>query len=174
MLLWWPAKSRTPEPAFRAEPAAATRDWPRGPELKRAIALVDGLDATLVLRSLSSRSSRWRGGGTEKPSDLIGRNAEIWILLGLGRPEEAWALHRTAVEMVPRPQRVSGMTAWLYDPIPRCVLLGDRATALKLLREGAADAEGRKTIRDRLQADARMAPIREGPEVAVILAEPPR
>jgi tetratricopeptide (TPR) repeat protein len=60
------------------------------------------------------------------PSDFTGRSAEIWTLLGLGRREEALALHRIALEGLRRPWRVTALASWWFDVIPRSLLLGDR------------------------------------------------
>jgi Flp pilus assembly protein TadD len=108
----------------------------------------------------------------EKPGDLTALNAEIWTFLGLGRLDEARALHRTAIEALRRPYRISAMTGWWFETIPRSLLLGDRTTALQLIREAAAEPEGRQTIRRRLQMDSRMGPFRDDPEITALLAEP--
>jgi tetratricopeptide (TPR) repeat protein len=109
----------------------------------------------------------------EAPSDQTTHLAEIWTLRGLARLDEARALHRTTLETLQRPYRVSGLAVWWIDVIPRCLMLGDRATAVQLIREAAGEQEGRRTIVHRMRADARMAPFRDDPEIAALLAEPP-
>ena len=108
----------------------------------------------------------------ENPSDQTTRNSEVWIMLGLGRTEEARALHHTDVESLRRPFRVLMTSVWWYGPIPRSLLVGDRETALQLIREGASEAEGRKWIRRQLQTDVRMAPFRDDPQITALLADP--
>jgi tetratricopeptide (TPR) repeat protein len=105
------------------------------------------------------------------PSDFTGRAAEIWTLLGLGRREEALALHRIALEGLRRPWRVTALASWWFDVIPRALLLGDRETALALIRDSTVDAEGRRVIKLRMNWDARMAPFRDDPEIVVLLAD---
>ncbi|MDI1338048.1 MAG: tetratricopeptide repeat protein, partial [Lacunisphaera sp.] len=108
----------------------------------------------------------------ENPSDQTYRRAEVWIMLGLGRQDEARALFRTALENYTRPYQISPLSGWVFDIIPMGLLVGERATAVQLIRESATSAEGRQTIRLRLQADARMATFRDDPEITALLAEP--
>jgi tetratricopeptide (TPR) repeat protein len=105
----------------------------------------------------------------ENPGDTTGRLAEIWTLHGLGRKDEALALHRVAMESRWRPHRVPTMVSWTFDAIPRALLVGDRAGALELMREAAAVPEDLRTLRLRMQWDARMAGYREDPEIAAVL-----
>jgi tetratricopeptide (TPR) repeat protein len=108
----------------------------------------------------------------EQPDDQTTRLAEIWTLRGLGRLDEARASNRTALETLRRPYRVSGLAVWWLDVIPCCLLLGEHATAVQLIREAAAERDGRRTILHRMKADARMAPFRDDPEIVALLAEP--
>lgn len=105
----------------------------------------------------------------ENPGDTTGRLAEVWTLLGLGRKDEALALHRVAMESRWRPHRVPAMASWTFDSIPRALLVGDRAGALELMREAAADPENVRTLRLRLQWDARMEPFRKDPEIVAVV-----
>ncbi len=105
----------------------------------------------------------------ENPGDTTGRLAEIWALLGLGRKDEALALHRVTMESRRRPHRVPPMVSWTFDTIPRALLVGDRAGAIELMREAAAFPEDLQTLRLRMQWDARMAGYREDPEIAAVL-----
>ncbi len=106
------------------------------------------------------------------PSDQTSRRAETWVRLGLGQLDEARAQYRTNLEAQARPHRVFAMTGWLFDFIPLGLLLGDRDTAVQLVREAASVPEGRKTIRHRMSVDARMALFRADPEIVALLAEP--
>ena len=100
-------------------------------------------------------------------------NVEFWTLLGLGRKEEARASYRRMIEGTRRPYAQSLFTGWWFTPIPASLLLGERATALELLRECFATLpESRAAIRVRFQMDPRMAPFREDPEIKALLAEP--
>jgi hypothetical protein len=63
-------------------------------------------------------------------------------------------------------------TNWWFQPIPCNLLIAERAVALQLIREGAANDSGRSTIRQRMKLDPRMAPWRDDPEIAALLAEP--
>ena len=106
------------------------------------------------------------------PSDVGSRLNEAWILHGLGRDEEARAALRIFNEAIEHPYRISPLNSWWFTPITANLLLGDRATAVELLREAGATAEGRATLRARLELDRRMAAFREDPEIKALLAEP--
>ena len=121
------------------------------------------------------------------PSNLSLRYLEASALLGLGRADEARAAHRVAMEAVARPYRYDLFETWWFSDIPRCLLLDDRATALQLLREaasgsawtpsGRASAEVgsnnvRTALRQAMRQDVRMAPFRDDPEIATLLADP--
>lgn len=100
-------------------------------------------------------------------------NVEFWTLLGLGRKQEARESYRRVIEGARRPYAQSLFTGWWYTAIPASLLLGERATALTLLRESVATLpESRAAIRLRFQMDPRMAPFRDDPEIVALLAEP--
>jgi TolB-like protein/Tfp pilus assembly protein PilF len=100
-------------------------------------------------------------------------SVEFWTLLGLGRKGEARASYRRMIEGTRRPYAQSLVTGWWYSAIPAALLLGERATALELLRESIVTLpESRVAYRLRFQIDPRMAPFRDDPEITALLAEP--
>jgi len=106
------------------------------------------------------------------PADVSARIAEVWILRGLGRADEARVANRVYLEALRRPYRVFAMSNWLFDAIPANLLLGERTTAVQLIREAAEIPEGRNTIQVRLKLDPRMAPWRDDAEIVALLAAP--
>jgi len=76
------------------------------------------------------------------PANIALRAIETCALLSLGRIDEARAANRVVMESVPRPYRYDPFDIWVFSPIPRCLLLGDRETALKLLREAVGAEAG--------------------------------
>lgn len=98
---------------------------------------------------------------------------EFWTLLGLGRAEEARISYRRLVEGSRRPYAQDMVNGWWFTVIPGSLLIGDRATALILLRESVATLpQSRAAYRLRFQIDPRMAPFRDDPEIKALLAEP--
>ena len=98
---------------------------------------------------------------------------EAWIKHALGRADEARAALRIFNESLTRPYVISPMSTWWFQAIPANLLLGERETALTLMREAATGVlPGRATIRSRLALDPRMAPFRADPEIIALLAEP--
>ncbi|MSU49098.1 MAG: TIR domain-containing protein [Opitutus sp.] len=122
-----------------------------------------------------------------EPTNLSLRNVETCALLGLGRLDEARAANRAVMESVRRPYRYDPFDVWWFSEIPRCLLLGERETALQILREAAGGeagtpsgriptgdtrVTGRAAVRMAMRQDARMAPFRDDPEIVALLAEP--
>ena len=73
-----------------------------------------------------------------KARDLANHNvlrAEAWVLRGLGRDDEARVLLRGMLEGLRRPYRYGPLGDWWFTAIPACLLMGDRANALTLIRE---------------------------------------
>ncbi len=100
---------------------------------------------------------------------------EYWTLLGLGRIEEAKASYRRVVEGTRRPYAQDMVNGWWFTTIPAALLIGDRATALALLRESVETRPvSREAFRLRFQIDPRMAPFRDDPEIKALLADPGR
>jgi tetratricopeptide (TPR) repeat protein len=98
---------------------------------------------------------------------------EFWTLLGLGHTEEAKVSHRRMVEGSRRPYGQDTVNGWWFTVIPGSLLIGDRATALTLLRESVETLpESRAAFRLRFRIDPRMAPFRDDPEIKTLLAEP--
>lgn len=111
-------------------------------------------------------------GRAANPTDVQSYLNEAWILHGLGRDADARTALRVFNEGVARPFTVSPMGTWWFQPIAANLLLGERATALALIREGAAsNKEARATMRSRLALDRRMTPFRNDPEITALLAE---
>ncbi len=109
---------------------------------------------------------------TRTPTDLRPRRAEAWTLLGLDRRDEARATMRVVFQSLPRPYRWTFNNSWWSGPIRLGLLLGERPSALALLKEAAEMPASRAVLRILFQVDARMAPFRDGPEIVALLAEP--
>ncbi len=98
---------------------------------------------------------------------------EAWIRHALGRTDEARIALRTFVESLPRPFSPSPLGSWWFQAIPANLLIGDRATALALMREAiAARKDSRATIRSRLDMDPRLVTFRNDPEITALLHPP--
>ena len=121
------------------------------------------------------------------PANMALRTIETCALLSLGRIDDARAANRVVMESVSRPYRYDPFDIWVFSPIPRCLLLGDRETALKLLREAVGAEAGtpsrrvptadyglnsRAALRMAMKLDPRMDAFRKEPEIAALLAEP--
>ena len=102
------------------------------------------------------------------PTDLWVRRAEIWVLRGLGRLDEARALNRAFVEILPRPIVLSPVGGWFFSQPASSLLLEDRPLALTLLREGAKGPFGREALRVHFQTDPRMKAFRDEPEISAL------
>jgi len=99
------------------------------------------------------------------PTDLWVRRAEIWVMRGLGGLDEARALNRAFVEIIPRPIVLSPVGGWFFNPIVAALLLDDRPLALALLREGTNGPFGREALRVHVRTDPRMKPFLADPEI---------
>lgn len=98
---------------------------------------------------------------------------EFWTLLGLGRTEEAKVSYRRMVEGTRRPYAQDLVNGWWFTTIPAALLIGDRTTALTLLRESIETRpQSRAAFRLRFQIDSRMTPFRDDPAIKALLAEP--
>jgi tetratricopeptide (TPR) repeat protein/tRNA A-37 threonylcarbamoyl transferase component Bud32 len=154
-------------------------------------------NATLARLQYEMALEEVRARKTHNPADPSLRVWDAWILHGLGRDEEALALYRDYfLPTVQRPYRVGVLNTWWFRPIACSLLLGDRATALELIREAtspeidalapaarrvpeteheigfAADrAQARAALRLRLRLDPRMAPWRDDPEILALIGE---
>jgi tetratricopeptide (TPR) repeat protein len=105
------------------------------------------------------------------PGDRSADRAELWVLLGLGRTEEARAAARKLCQQQTRPF-LPVYTIWWHHVIAAELLTGNRTEALALMREGARLAAFRDQMRVALKIDPRMAPFRDDPEIQAILATP--
>ena len=98
---------------------------------------------------------------------------EAWIKHALGRTDEARTALRTYNETLARPFAVGPLSTWWFQAIPANLLLGERDTALALIREAVGSvAGGRATIRQRFALDPRLARFRDDPAIQALLAEP--
>ncbi|MDI1338047.1 MAG: TIR domain-containing protein [Lacunisphaera sp.] len=146
----------------------------RGPKALPVAALLELAGkkelARIQYEAAAAELQRARGAN---PDDTQNYLVEAWIQHGLGKGDAARAALRTFNESIARPFTTSPMGTWWFQPIPANLVMGERATALALIREATASyAEGRATIRQRLAADPRMAPFRDDPEIKALLAEP--
>ncbi len=126
------------------------------------------------------------------PTDAALRGLEAWVLHGLGRDQEALPLSRVELEATGRPYAYARLGSWWFSILPRCLLLGEKGTALQLIREAVTPVPGprrladdpsgsflteapnltRASLRLRFKLDPRMAPFRDDPEIVALLAEP--
>ena len=106
------------------------------------------------------------------PTDLRPKRAELWVQLALGHREEALAALRVNLQKRPNPYRWNITLTWWTSSLRACLLLGERAEALTQLREACAEAQGRLLLRNLFRVDPKMAPFRDDPEIAALLAEP--
>ena len=97
---------------------------------------------------------------------------DAWILMRLGRTEEARAHNALVYPELSRPFRIYLGTNWWFSPIPGNLLMGERTQALALINEAINFQYGRQIIRQALAYDPRMAPFRDDKEIAALLAEP--
>ena len=95
-----------------------------------------------------------------------------WILMRLGRTEEARARNALVFPELSRPFRIYLGTNWWFSPIPGSLLMSERPQALALIREAIDFQYGRQIIRHALDYDPRMAPFRDDEEIAALLAAP--
>ncbi len=107
------------------------------------------------------------------PPDAQTYLIEAWILHGLDRDEEARTALRVYNESIVRPITINLMAGWWFHSIAANLLIGERATALELMRDVVTtQADGRAVLRGRFSMDRRMAPFRDDPEIKALLAEP--
>lgn len=107
-----------------------------------------------------------------EPDDLFLKMDEAWTLHGLGRDEEARAAVRIYIESIERPYRLERLNSWWFHPIACNLVLGERETALTLIREAAETLAGRETVRRFMAIDPRLKQFRDDPEIRALLAEP--
>jgi hypothetical protein len=129
-----------------------------------------------------------------EPGDSWLIRDEVWALHGMGRDSEARSLLRIVNEGVERPFRMGFGNSWWFTVIPCNLLLGERATAVQLIREAAARGEFgtgtvvlkagsdvarngypnsyRQVLYETMRIDPRMAPWRDDPEIKAILSAP--
>ncbi|HEX7630607.1 MAG TPA: tetratricopeptide repeat protein [Lacunisphaera sp.] len=109
-------------------------------------------------------------GRSLNPEDSQTYLNEAWIKHALGRDDEARAALHIFNETLTHPFIVSPLNTWWFQPIPANLLLGERATALALIREAIATfSESRTTIRQRLDLDPRLAAFRNDPDITALL-----
>jgi hypothetical protein len=96
---------------------------------------------------------------------------EPWLLMRLGRIEEARARNQMFAAETERPFRLYLGTSRWFNPIAGYLLLNDRAQALVLMREALGFQHGAKLMRNALRLDPRMAPFRDDSEIAARLID---
>ncbi len=106
------------------------------------------------------------------PTDMRMRRSEFWILLALGRRDEARTSLHLVVQAIPRPYRWGMRNFWWTSVIRGCLLLDEREQALTLIKEGCTDAQGRLLLRNLFRLDPQMAKYRDDPEIKALFAEP--
>lgn len=146
----------------------------RGPKAMLAAALLELAGkkelARVQYESALETLQRSRAANPEDGQTFLN---EAWIKHALGRTDEARTALRTYNETLARPFTVSPLSTWWFQAIPANLLMGERETALTLMREAVdAVSGGRNTIRQRLGLDPRLARFRDDAEIQAILAEP--
>jgi tetratricopeptide (TPR) repeat protein len=105
------------------------------------------------------------------PSDEDILRSETWALIGLGRLEDARADIRILVGELRAEHQEPFFGSWWFNPIPASLLVGDRETALELIKIYAVRKDGRKLMRVALAIDPRMVPFRNDPEIVSLIAD---
>jgi hypothetical protein len=105
-----------------------------------------------------------------EPDDLFLKVDEAWVLHGLGRAEEARTAVRIFNESLTRPYRVNQVISWWFHAIACNLLLGERQTALALIREAAETPAGRETVQRFMASDPRLGAFRDDGEIRALLA----
>ncbi len=110
----------------------------------------------------------------KNPTDLFPRRAKMWVLISLGRLEEARAIYPLLLQATRRPYVLNFRNLSWTNTVTSSLLLGYRDDALTLLREAVsgADAGTRLVLRNLFQLDPRLAPWRDDAEIKAIFAEP--
>jgi tetratricopeptide (TPR) repeat protein len=108
----------------------------------------------------------------KNPTDLFPRRAKMWVLISLGRLEEARAIYPVLLQATRRPYVLNFRTLSWTNTATAALLLGFRADAVTLLREAATDANARLVLRNLFQQDPRLAPWRDDAEIKALLADP--
>jgi tetratricopeptide (TPR) repeat protein len=106
------------------------------------------------------------------PTDARLLRPEFWTLFLLGRNDEARASLHLYHQGLSRPYLYSVNTSWWSGPIQAELLLGERNSALTLIRETRQNPQSRQLLRNMLRLDPRMKPFRADPEIVALLAEP--
>lgn len=97
---------------------------------------------------------------------------ETWLLLRLGRREEARAKTALVYAMATRPHRLRGVTNHGYGSISLLLHLDERAKAIELLREAVATDWTRRMLAGNFAINPDLAPWREDAEIQALLREP--
>ena len=106
------------------------------------------------------------------PNDVRPLRAKLWVLIGLGRVEEARGLQRVFLQSLTRPYLTNITRINWANPIISCLLLDLRADALSLLRDSSGEANCRRVLRSLFKLDPRLKPWRDDAEINALLAEP--
>jgi len=108
----------------------------------------------------------------KNPTDLYPRRAKMWVLISLGRLDEARAIYPMLLQATRRPYVLNFRNLSWTNNVVSALLLGYRDDALALLGEAASDPNSRLVLRNFLQQDPRLAAWRNDPAIAALVAEP--
>lgn len=96
---------------------------------------------------------------------------DSWVLMRLGKMQEARARNALVHGELSRPFRVIPASGWVFATIPRNLLLGERKNAIELMREAVVVPLAKTYIRNAMAIDPRMTPFRDDREIAAILSD---
>jgi tetratricopeptide (TPR) repeat protein len=98
-----------------------------------------------------------------------------YLLMRLGRLREARAMYQLWATEWPRPFRETvKINWWLWSPITIGLIVGEEEAALSLLRDAVEIPAAKRVLRTVLRVDWRLAPFRNNPAIAKILADEAR
>lgn len=109
---------------------------------------------------------------------------ETWIYLGLGRLEDARKSLLILMESIPRPYQSWIFGIYWFDPILVSLLMGEKVSALVLMREATGRfgdpanlqspyaRNARASLRVQFKLDPRLQAWRDDPEIRALIDEP--
>jgi len=135
------------------------------------LALIDGRN-DLARVQFEAALSAVAAEEARTPTDLRPQRAKLWVLIGLGRLEEARAIQRVLLQSHGRSYSITMRNVSWSNPIVSCLLLGFTDEAVALLKISAAESQTRVVLRNMFRLDPRLQPWRADPEIMALLAEP--
>jgi tetratricopeptide (TPR) repeat protein len=102
--------------------------------------------------------------------DISLMGLEAWLMMRLGRLQDAKNRHRLLLQEIKRPYRINLFAAVSFTPIPLSLLLGQRQDALLLLREAVAVPIAQTILRSFFNLDPRLVKFRRDTEITALLA----